>query len=150
MQHFQMELFLLCHWQLWHEFHRTPQDQISLRMKCTEPVLNFDCKFLDGGIMVLDDQGQHLVNGLIILAYWGSSRTFQNTKCCPLIANIFKLIVSLLNLCVVHGIIAKSLLNLANDFHLGIVKFLAKFDAILWFIILWKMKIWWMLSKLPL
>lgn len=52
-------------------------------------------------------------------------------KCDLLSINVwlsFEVTVPLLNLCEAHGIFTKSLLNLLNNFHLGIDKYFAKLD----------------------
>lgn len=92
----------------------------------------------------------HLANYLVILACWKPTGVqvalhWHVTFSEP--------VVLLLNSCDAHGNFAQNLLNLSNGFHLDIMKFLTKFDAVpldYCSVILWKMKIQQVFSTLSL
>ena len=76
-------------------------------------------KFSDDDTTVL--QSLHLVNELVISAFWGSTGT---SVALHRRAAIFESVVPLLNLCDAHGIVAENPLNLPNGFHLAMAKLL--------------------------
>lgn len=94
----------------------------SFEIECTEleHTPTSAVGFFNGAATVLHKKSPHLVNHLVISASWRPSGTcvaFHRR------AAIFDPVAPLVNLCNVHGIVAESLLNLSNCFHLSVTKF---------------------------
>ena len=83
--------------------------------------------FSDSHTTVPHHHSVHFGNDLVTSACWWTTEEWLALHHC---ATVFKLVVPLLNLWDAHSIVTKDRLNLPNGFHLAIIQFLAKFDAV--------------------
>jgi hypothetical protein len=120
---------LLLRKQLGHTFcHHSAPHRSSVKIECAEPMLIPTSSAISRTVRRRSSRIRaHIFNDICIPACWWTPGTLVTLREC---AAVFEALKPLFDLRSTHCIIAESLLNLPNCFHLGICKLLAKLVAV--------------------